>query len=511
MGKERQAGVRRAEIVGALSLATDLGLGQPMEHALRAAFLAARIAEIEGLAPAENRQAYYVSMLMFLGCSSAARPTQAVFGDEIEARGWLTFAFLGRPQDMAEAVAANTGDARDAVFAALPSLYGTGAEQCEVGQMLARTLGLGADVVDGLGQVFERWDGMGVPHGLREDAVAPAVRVAQIARNVELFWRKGGVDAVVATLRQRAGSMHDPAMVDRVCASAARVVDGLEAVGWSDALGAEPGPHDTATGADLEAALHAMGDFVDLKTPFFRGHSRAVARLAVEAARGCQLPESDVATLGRAAIIHDVGRASVSVKIWDKPGPLSDAEWERVRMHAYYTERIVGRVQGLGDATAIAARHHERQDGSGYHRASAGAQNPPAARILAAADVYRALREERPHRAGLGGERAAAILEEEARAGRLDRDAVRAVLSAAGHRARPPARGPAWPRGLTNREIEVLRLVTRGMTNAVMADVLGVSPSTVDHHLRHIYDKLGVSTRAAAALFAAQNDLLDEE
>jgi HD-GYP domain-containing protein (c-di-GMP phosphodiesterase class II) len=208
-------------------------------------------------------------------------------------------------------------------------------------------------------------------------------------------------------------------------------------------------------------------------------------------------------------LIHDVGRVGVSNGIWNKSGPLTESEWERVRLHPYYTERIMNRSSALAPLGALAALHHERLDGSGYYRQVAPAQLSPAARILAAADVYQALTEPRPHRAACPPAAAADEVCRMMNAGKLDSDAVNAVLTVAGHRARPVRR--EWPGGLSEREVEVLRLIARGLSNRQMAASLVISEKTVSHHVQHIYDKIDVSTRAAATLFAMRNNLIFDD
>jgi HD-GYP domain-containing protein (c-di-GMP phosphodiesterase class II) len=196
---------------------------------------------------------------------------------------------------------------------------------------------------------------------------------------------------------------------------------------------------------------------------------------------------------------------SVPNSIWDKPGPLTGGEWERVRLHAYYTERILSRVSALAPLAALAGMHHEHLDGSGYHRGTR--TEPPAeARVLAAADTYQTKLEPRPHRPAQSGDEAAEHLEAMARVGRLDREAVHAVLTAAGHSLGSVRR--AWPVAMTDREVEILRLICRGQTKKQVADQLTISVRTVDHHVRHIYEKAGVQTRAGATLFAVEHDLL---
>lgn len=192
--------------------------------------------------------------------------------------------------------------------------------------------------------------------------------------------------------------------------------------------------------------------------------------------------------------------------VWDRPGPLSDGGWERVRLHPYFTARILGRSSVLEPYATLAASHHERLDGSGYHRGCGPRDLDLPARILGAADAYSAMTEERPHRPGLAPEAAAAALERQAGEGRLDGDAVHLVLSAAGRPADPPRR--PIPAGLTEREAEVLGLLARGLSNREMGARLGISPKTVGHHIAHIYGKIGVSTRPGATLFAVEHDLV---
>jgi HD-GYP domain-containing protein (c-di-GMP phosphodiesterase class II) len=203
-------------------------------------------------------------------------------------------------------------------------------------------------------------------------------------------------------------------------------------------------------------------------------------------------------------LVHDLGRVAIGARIWQKPGPLNADEWEQVRLHPYHTERVLSRSPFLAAHAPVAGAHHERLDGSGYHRAAAGAELSLPARLLAAADAYRAMTEPRPHREPIAPERAAVILGEEARGGRLDADAVTAVVESAGQRA-PRIERPA---GLTEREAEVVAMLARGLQTKQVARALGISVKTADRHVQNAYRKLGVSTRAAATLFAMEHGLL---
>lgn len=258
---------------------------------------------------------------------------------------------------------------------------------------------------------------------------------------------------------------------------------------------------------ELDAALELLADYADLKSPWFTGHSRGVAHLAVEAGRRVGLPGPDLTVLRRAALVHDLGRNGIPNSIWDKPGSLTEGETEHVRLHAYYVDRMLRRVGGLAALAEVASAAHERSGGTGYPRAIGGASIPLLARILAAADTYHALREDRPHRAAWTRAAAEAELRRMAREGDLDGTAVDAVLAAAGHRVR---RKPTSPGGLTPREVEVLVLAARGGTTKAVAHSLGIAPKTAGNHIERIYEKIGVSSRAEAAMFAMQHGLVPQ-
>jgi DNA-binding CsgD family transcriptional regulator len=195
---------------------------------------------------------------------------------------------------------------------------------------------------------------------------------------------------------------------------------------------------------------------------------------------------------------------AVSSEIWDRPGSLGAADIERVRLHTYWTDRVLRRCAGLAPLAELAAGHHERCDASGYHRGVGGAELSFGARLLAAADVFAALTETRPHRPALDAAGARTTLMAEVDAGRLDADACAAVIAGAGL----PRPRRAWPCDLTDREVEVLRLAARGMSNRAIAGELRVSDRTVGHHLAHIFDKTGRRTRAGAAVFAMEHGLV---
>jgi HD-GYP domain-containing protein (c-di-GMP phosphodiesterase class II) len=511
------SGLRLAELVAAMSLASDLGLGQPMEHLLRSCRLGLRLADTAGLSEEERAVVYYVALLGWVGCHAESHEQAAWFGDEIAMKAdRYEVDMVGRAgmSFVLRHVGAGGSPLRRARM--LPPLVAShgrvaGAFEgthCQLAGQVALGLGLGVDVQDALEHVFERWDGKGRPAGLQGEEVALAARIVQLAGVVERHRREGGIDAAVQVARRRRGTQFDPALVDQLCLEPERMLASLEtATSWDELIDAEPALRPVMSEEQLEQALEAIADLADLKSPYTTGHSRGVAELVSGAADRCGFSIERADELRTAARMHDLGRLGVSSAIWDKPGPLSDAEFERVRMFPYFTQRMFSRSARLAPPAEIAAQHLERLDGSGYPRGSSGAALSPAVRLLAVADAYQALLEPRAHRAARSSTDAANVLAAEVKAGRLDGDAVQAVLAAAGHRV---ARRREWPAGLTAREVEVLVLAAQGLSNKDIADRLVISPKTVGNHIQHIYIKVGCSSRAEASLFAMRHGLLGE-
>jgi HD-GYP domain-containing protein (c-di-GMP phosphodiesterase class II) len=503
--------LRLAELMAALSLATDLGMGQPLEQALRTCLIAIELAERMGLARGEISEVFYVALLRFLGCTADARgDAERAGGDEIAARRAIAPVLGGSPVEIARRVLPQLGAGqgpfrRAQVIAGLVTGGLEGAREgmrahCEMAEQLALRLELSAGVRRGLGDAFESWSGRGLPKGSSGNDIHVSARIVIVARDAEVLHREGGNERLRAALRARSGHAYDPAVAGTLLGSTSEVMEAIEVTSpWEAVLQREPEPHPWVPESRLESVLETFADFVDMKSPWMAGHSRGVAALAGQAS-------VDERSLRRAGLVHDLGRMAVPNGIWDKPGPLSDGEWERVRLHAYYSERILERSPTLKPLALCAGMHHERVDGSGYHRGSHRAEISHEARVLAAADAYQAMTQPRAFRQAVSAQVAADRLEAEARAGHLEADAVQRVLTAAGHQTHRTA---GWPAGLSDREVEVLGLICRGGTKKEVASLLKISPSTVDHHVRHIYDKLGVTTRAGATLFAVEKDLLE--
>jgi HD-GYP domain-containing protein (c-di-GMP phosphodiesterase class II) len=314
------------------------------------------------------------------------------------------------------------------------------------------------------------------------------------------------MEAATAVVRQRSGRRYDPLIATRFCDRAQGLYARLqsEAV-WDAALAAEPAPVRLLAPRELDEMALTVANFVDLRSGYTVGHSPRVATLAVSAAQRLGLPEAEVTSVRRAGLLHDLGRAGVPVALWDKRSALTADEWERMKRHPSLTELVLARSIALGHPGTLAGLHHERLDGSGYRGLSA-ASLPLTARLLAVADAYQARLEPRPHREIMAPEAAAQDVLRHSREGRLDGDVVLAVLAAAGQAGQSRRRDN--PAGLSDREVDVLRLAIRGPSNKQIAEVLVVSSKTVGHHLQHIYDKIGVSTRVGATLFALQHGLV---
>ncbi len=494
--------LRLSELLCALSVTLDLAMAQPPEKSVRSCLVATRLADRLGVA--DKRTVYYATLLRHLGCTATTheeaylmgpraaelRPLaeSTDFGSRRESLAMMMQigkgTGVGRLQYVARSLTKGDDDVRRAV--------------CEVGSMLAGRLGLGPAIAEALYQNLERWDGTGTPRGLAGTEIHIATRIAEVATQAVIL--RGQARKVLV---KRSGGWLDPNVVAAYDDSLAADLDEIDV--WQETVDAEPRPWCLTPEDQLDEVARTFAYFVDLKSPYLFGHSTGVATLADGAARLLHLDDAERTTLRRAALLHDLGRVGVPTSVWERPGALRRVDWEQVRLHPYQSERILSRSAVLEPIAVLAALHHERLDGSGYPRQAKGGELSTAARILAAADCYQALTQDRPHRSAHSRDGAAEVILAQVAAGRLDAACVKAVLAAAGHQV--PGRRVSRPAGLTEREIDVLRLLARGSSNADIARELVVSRRTAEHHVQHIYGKLGVSTRAAAALFAMQHGL----
>jgi|EndMetStandDraft_3_1072993.scaffolds.fasta_scaffold06416_5 HD-GYP domain-containing protein (c-di-GMP phosphodiesterase class II) len=515
--------VRRADFLMALAYATDLATGHSRDFALRSCVLGMRLAEVAGLDEHQRRNVYHQALLRYIGCNADTHLLAAAFGDEIALRRDLQRIDIGNKSELAETIVrAITRTFADAPPAELAKAVEQGlaeamqvsvpilAGHCEVARRIAERIGLSDEIRENLGQLYERWDGKGLPRGLAGDAVKLPVRLVTLAQDAIALTEAHGFETMTAMIAKRAGGAYEPELVDIFLAHAKELLAGLDnPVDRETILALEPLPHATLDEEACEQAYLAIADMIDMRMPFTFGHSRAVAALAEAAGRHMGLPVSDIRNARWAAYTHDIGELAIPVSTWMRAGALTERETDAARLHPYHGERALASLGGDGKAVAaLVLRHHERLDGSGYHRYARGNDLSPAARILAAAEAFQTAREARPHRAALSDAAAAAKLRGAVREGKLCPDAVEAVLACAGQ----PARRETGERlsGLTPREIEVLRLIAAGHTAKEAARRLDIAPKTADNHIQSLYSKIGVTTRAAAALFALERGLVQQ-
>lgn len=509
-----------SELAATFALAQDNAFGQPLESQLRSCLLAARLSEEADLDADLRDTVYWVALLRYVGCTGHAHEVAALFGDEIAIRAQTLVHDAANPAEVMRdvvtfATAGRTPQERDQVVEAIH----TGAKEwaeynfasgCEVGDMLAQRLDFAPDVRDALRYTFERWNGNGFPNGASGEDIPLAMRVVHLSHDMEAIGRlQSPLDAVRAA-GERRDRTYDPMLADLFVAHGATWFAQLEKIDpWDSVLDLEPSYHWTLEGDQLDNALTVVADFIDLKSPYMAGHSRRCANLCGDAAAVLGFSH-ETTTLRRAALVHDFGTTAIPNSIWDKPGPLTRAEFDRVELHPMLTEQMLRRSPTLAVLNPIAAAHHERYDGSGYHKRMSADAIDLGACILAAADVYVAITTDRADRPALSGDHAAGELRRLATEGLLDRRATDAVLVAAGHeKDRAPKGGrKEYPGGLSGREVEVLRLAAQGLTTRDIAERLFISPKTADHHIQHTYTKIGVSTRGAASLWAMQHGVI---
>jgi HD-GYP domain-containing protein (c-di-GMP phosphodiesterase class II) len=510
--------LRLGEFVATLALAQDNAFGQPLESQLRSCLLASWMCEAAGYPRDVRDTAYWVALLRYIGCTGHAHEVATVFGDEIAIRARTLVHDAANPAEVMRdviqyATSWRPPDERERMIQVIQQTahewaVHNFASGCEVADMLVQRLEFDPAVREALRFTFERWNGNGFPAHVGGEAIPLPMRVVHLSHDMEAIARIFSPERALEAARDRRDRTYDPAVVDVFLLHREDWLERLAKTDpWDAVLDLEPTPHRMLEGAALDDALEVVADFIDLKSPYMSGHSRRCAQLAVDAAQVLGFSDDEVAAVRRAALVHDFGTTGVPNSIWDKPGTLTRAEFDRVELHPMLTEQMLRRSPGLAEINPVASAHHEKSDGSGYHKRVRADAVDPGACLLAAVEIYVGMTSDRADREALPAEEAAAELRRLASEGITEPRASRAVLVAAGHgepRARTVSRS-RLPGGLTRREVDVLRLAARGLTTQQIADRLHIAPKTADHHIQHIYTKIGVSTRAAAALWATQH------
>jgi HD-GYP domain-containing protein (c-di-GMP phosphodiesterase class II)/DNA-binding CsgD family transcriptional regulator len=511
--------IRMAEVLAAFSLATDLGTGKSMGHALRACYLGMVMARELRLSTSEQAELYYSFLLMHSGCAALSLVLAPVIkGDELAAIGDITLRdetnlleALGWVKQNVSPEAPLAARIRNLLQALLhnPDDRGDVRGVCEVAVRVAQRLDMPQGVQGAVRHYLERWDGKG-PFRLEGNAIPLKARLLHITLKIEVCNAVYGREAAEAMALAQKGKIFGPHVVD-VFLSVAKQSKLWETLArqdlWDVILDLEPdSPYRYIAEAKLDNVALAAADFVDLKSPTTVGHSRETAHFAVGIARRMDLPPAEIATIRRAALVHDLGHLALPGHILLNQDELSEVDKERLRLHPYYTERILSRVPALASVAAIAGMHHERIDGTGYYRGLSGDELPLSACILALADDFQDQLQASSSQLDLDPKEVLKAMEPDA--GTLfSPDCFAALAQELGVAAPKLPPRQEWPAGLTDREVEVLQQVARGDTNRQIAQELVISERTVAHHLEHIYDKIGISSRAAAVFFAMEQEL----
>ncbi|MPZ53496.1 MAG: HD domain-containing protein [Acidimicrobiia bacterium] len=510
-----QERVRAAEIVASVCLATDLGMGFPFEHGFHATLTAMRLADLVGVDEETKRHTYYACLMVYVGCTTDAYEGTTLFSGP-QTENFIPYLFGSRREQARGALRAmpppdakgvrRVYETAKRVPKALAADNNHQRSLCEVAEMMSHRLGMPPEFVQMLYFFTDRWDGKGLLRRAAADEIPMPLRLSMVARDIAFQRLIGGDSHALETVASRGGHAFDPYIVDVFTRNYGEVFEAGRPVdsAWASTLATEPEPHLFVDDEGVDLALAAIANFTDLLTPSLTGHSSGVADLAERAARIVGFGDDDVGRVRRAALIHDVGRVAVSPAVWEKPGSLTADEKEQVRLHPYHCQRVFARSPFLADLAESACCHHESLDGSGYHRGLTAQTMSHSSRLIAVADMLHALTEPRAFRDPLNAEEAAEVVVDAANAGRLDPVMVRGVVEASGE----PSPVVEYPEGLTESEIRILGLLARGLLTKQIARYYDVSPKTVDTHIQAAYRKIGVSTRAAATLYAMEHGLI---
>jgi HD-GYP domain-containing protein (c-di-GMP phosphodiesterase class II) len=418
--------LRLAELLSALSYATDMVEGQPAGHCVRCCWIGIHIGRQIGLDEQQIWELYYTLLLKDLGCSSnAARICQLYLTDDIAFKHDFMTVNGSLPQVL-RFVLSHTGMKAGLAerFRALVHIFQNGGQiaqelmetRCDRGAEIARKMRFSEAVALSIHNLDEHWDGGGMPLGLSGIAIPVYSRIALLAQIVDVFQMTNGIEAAKREIQHRSGSWFDPDVVaafDRVAARPG-FWETLRSDDLQRAIFAlEPAQSSSIVDEDyLDDIAAAFAQVIDSKSPYTSGHSERVTLFTDLIATQMGLSGERRRWLKRAALLHDIGKLGVSNSILDKPGKLDPDEWAAMQMHAAYTETILSRIAAFGDLARIAGAHHERLDGKGYPRGLKGDEIAPETRIITTADIFDALTADRPYRPAMPVTKAFAIMAE---------------------------------------------------------------------------------------------------
>jgi HD-GYP domain-containing protein (c-di-GMP phosphodiesterase class II) len=510
-----------AVLLSALSFATSLGLDERMEHGLNSAYVGLLLADALHLPNEEREAIFYGALLKDVGCTACSAGISAFFPDDVlvpRSDFWLIdptrltdiIAWLSRnvPQD--SQLPSRISKLLSFLIKCGPVMKEGMLGHCEIAELFARRLGFPEYVQNAVRFQFERWDGKNLAYGLKGTSVPLAARILHVALTLELAFGFGGPAAARELAKEQRGTQFDPEVVDAFLSLEKQIGfwQTLEQESTQSIILAMQPP--TSAGqmmADqIEVVCEALADLVDIKTYESWNHSRIVAEVAMGMGSYLGFSEAEQTRLRYAALVHDIGNVAIPLHILEKGDKRTASEWEYYRLHSYYTQRVLERVEPLQELAPAAASAHEWINGQGYHRQLIGEQIPLYGRILAVADTYAQLTQQQDDKI----EPADALRKMRSLVGtQFDGscyDALAASLTRT-HLVRKTVPERRQLGDLTEREAEVLRLLAQGQSNPQIAKTLVISRKTVEHHLEHIYNKIGVTCRTSAVVYAVQHGI----
>ena len=473
-----------SDALTALALMGDLSMGQPSDHSRRVAWLAQRAGLELGLDATACECLYQTAVLRWVGCTANASEVSAAITDDVLGRGAL---LALRQEDVCFLISPNQVARKSQEISAI---------HCEISVIIAQALGLGEQVSAALGCLFETWDGTGYPRGIGGDEIPLAVFLVVLCGDIDILSREYGVARAQEFLQMRANAVYPSRLVSFVSRRMQSWLDELNLQGDFT----RPA-NSVSAGSVVDLSL--LADAIDLKLPWLTGHSRRVAQLAASVAAHSGMPQAQQTSVVRAALLHGMGRVAIPNAVWNRAGPLTHADWERVRLSPYWTARVAGQIKSLEIEADIASHAYERLDGSGYYRAARNASTSPAHRVLPVVTTWLALQSPRPWRASMDREAALDHMQRQTALGRFDPKMTEILLGVETGQAPPETEPRSGPYVLTARECEVLQRISQGHSNKEVARILGISPSTVRAHCESVFRKLDCKSRAAATLKAS--------
>jgi putative nucleotidyltransferase with HDIG domain len=421
--------IRIANVIAALSYALDLAEGQPEGHAVRTCFIGMRLARELRLEAADCAALFYALLLKDIGGTAVSSKICCLFGadDRAVKRGLKTADWSNLSntvQFVSRHVIPEGSPFQRAVRTAVVALEGPNGPsriiraRCEFGARVVRQLGFGEATASSIRNIDERWDGRGHPAALRGKEIPLLARIAGLSQMIDIFSTAGGPAAAIGMAGERCGTWFDPQVVESFLSLTGdgQFWDRLASPGlFADVVSLEPDELAlTGSPAALDRIARAFAEVTDAKSPWTFRHSEGVARIAVGMANVLGLSDEAVARVYRAGLLHDIGKLAVSNLILDKPGHLTSEQYGELRRHPEQTLKILERTPALADLAELAATHHERLDGRGYHRGIRAGELPIESRLLAVADISEALAAKRPYRDAMTRERVEEVLMKEA-------------------------------------------------------------------------------------------------